>query len=162
MPHKLKFHLIAVGLIIVTISVLHSVFKPQASAPRIVHVVQYTPTITGATWGMNCNSRIEQTLAASPQRFAARPVMPTESEDSAAKAPLALVNANNVLNKVQTLCLDKEICNFRADNATLGELLPSCPNELKIQFYCSELERVRTVTFRQGQEVKLDCSGTRR
>lgn len=155
MSHKMKFHLLAMILIVLIVSVAHSLMQPAAQAPRIVTVVQYTPIIVDATWGKNCNPRIEEAM-----QYAApagpRPIIPDAS--APVKLPLAPVSHNNVLDTVKKLCADQMTCTFTADSLTLGELLPSCPNQLEIRYYCTEAERVRSVNFNQGGTVTLDCS----
>lgn len=160
MSYKLKFHLIAVVLIIITVSVLHALTKPAPLPARIVKVVQYSPTIVTATWGMNCNDRIAQEMAAKPQRYTARPVVPDASKP--AIPALTPVTRDNVLTKIQQLCDGQQTCTFRADSATLGDVMMGCYAELKIQYYCNELDRVNARTIQQGSDVTLDCATARR
>lgn len=156
MSHKMKFHLLAVVLIALIVSVIHSMTEPEVLPPRIVTVVQYSPIIVSATWGRNCNQQIEQAKLYTPP--VARPVVP----DASAPKPLALVERNNVLETVKTLCANQETCTFTANTGTLGEILPSCANQLELSYYCTEAERVRTVKSQQDNEVVLDCSRVRR
>lgn len=156
MSHKMKFHLIAIVLIVLIVSAISEFTKPEPLAPRIVTVVQYTPTILEATWGRNCNTNIDRALMNQPQRYAARPAVPDPSAPQ--EHVLARVQSNNVLAKIQGLCADQEICTLKADNTTFGEILPGCASKLELQYYCRETERVRRLTYNNNQVVKLDCS----
>ncbi len=159
MSYKMKFHLIALLLIILTISILHFAFKPAPAGPRIVQVVQYSPTILSASWGMNCNPRIEQALIQNPPRATVRSVIPGEAADT--KPMLAVVQANNVLTKVQSLCAGQQTCVFFANDETLGQIFSGCASELTLQYYCKETERVKALRVMNNTEAKLDCSYVR-
>lgn len=157
MSHKMKFHLIAVVLIVLIVSIVHSMMKPEALAPRIVTVVQYNPIIVDATWGRNCNPRIQQALAQMPA--GPRPIMPDEATASGRPS---LVSHNNVLDKVKELCANTDVCSFKANDQTLGPILSGCQAQLEIRYYCTEAERVRSTTATYNRDVKLDCSRVRR
>lgn len=156
MSHRMKFHLIAILLIVVIVSIVHTLTQPKALPPRIVAVAQYTPTILEATWGRNCNPQIADAMLQEPQRYEARPAVPDPSAPQ--QKPLAQVQHNNVLDAVKKLCDGQETCVIEANTETLGQILPTCQSKLEVQFYCKETERVRKRSVNQGQSLTLDCS----
>lgn len=159
MKSRLKFHLLAVTLIVLTVSLVHRFIGDNAPTPqKTVLVSQYPITIVNATWGKNCNSRIARALESeSGKRAAPRPVVPTGKETP----QLALVKSGNVLEKVRALCEGKSECSFSASATTLGEIFQDCTKNLELYYYCSEVERVNKRSFSQGQLVSLKCTPRR-
>lgn len=161
MKARLKFHLLAVTLIVLVVSMLHRTLGEDRAAPaqRTQVVAQYPLTIVSATWGKNCNphiSRAIQKQKAAP--ITARPAVPNGTDNS---QKLALVKNGNVTQKLQQICAGQAECNFPASSQALGEPFAECKKTLELHYYCSEVERVTKRTYPQGKTVSLKCNARR-
>jgi hypothetical protein len=116
---------------------------PEAIAPEKVYdeFIQ----IDSASWGMNCVSYANRY----PQQ---------EAEDEDDTPPLPL-RRDNVLRALSSLCNGYATCNFTITSETLGkDPVPSCTKELRIEYRCNDMEKVRRESFFDNQEeVILDC-----
>jgi hypothetical protein len=154
MNARMKFHLMAVTLIVLTVTLLSMLFPPaQKTVVKVTTVAQYPITIVNATWGKNCNARIERKL----QTLGIQRAKPRDFTGKASPAALALVKQGNVLSQLRKLCQGKGQCQFKADAKTLGEPFAECRKTLEVYYYCSETERVRKRSFSQGKIVSLKC-----
>lgn len=146
-------HVRAIAIISLVVIVLYLLIPAPSSQPTQVVGNRFVQ-ISSATWGLNCNFFIQQAMR-QPQ---AKPVADASGNIPPAPAPLALVKRNNVLLPISELCNGQNQCSFVADIAGLGDPLASCYKELEIGYRCFELDALTRKTFKQGENVVIDCT----
>jgi hypothetical protein len=141
-----KFHLIAAPVVLAAIAAAYLISSkmeqknaanPQASASA------ETLSISRATWGENCNALIE-----------------TFNTDTATSTPL--VEINNILERVSSICNGTPSCKFPANPRALGESpVPAnygCKKELVIEFRCNKLDLPSRIVAADEDKVEIDCA----
>lgn len=150
---NLKLHIIAVTafiflgmLVLVLTDSIHIGDPPPPLPTEAVQPLQeFFIVIDSATWGFNCAKFAEHIP----------PFKPTpENPDP----PLSL-RRDNVLRPISSLCNGTEYCEIPIIPELLGrDPIPSCTKEMRIEYRCNELERVRRkILYPKNQQVILDC-----
>lgn len=149
----LKLHVFAVtafvllGMLVLVLTDSIHFGEPPAPPPsqNAPAAQEFFMIIDSATWGYNC------------AKFASRlpPFKPTPEQPD---PPLAL-RRDNVLRPVSSLCNGTEACEIPVTAEVLGrDPIPSCTKEMRIEYRCNDLERVRRKIIYPGSDpVKLDC-----
>ncbi|MBY0355322.1 MAG: hypothetical protein K2Q12_06275, partial [Rickettsiales bacterium] len=139
---NLKLHIIATTIfvllgivILIATGRIHFGEQPAENAGEVArNIPKGYLQIDSASWGMNC------------MQFASRipPFKPTK-EDEVAPLPL---RRDNVLRVVSRLCNGNESCEIAINEETLGrDPIMNCTKELRVEYRCEEMERVRRQTF---------------
>lgn len=155
MAKNLKFHAVAIAIITVVVIILYMLVGPKPQEQVPAKPTDRFARISTATWGLSCNPQIEEA-----QRT--RNTMPL-AKDADGKIiqqePLQKVVINNVLPAVKTACEGQLDCQLLATDDVLGvQLVPGCYRQLNVNYRCSDLDRLVSVTIDQGQLLKIDCS----
>ena len=159
MNSRTRFHLTAIAAIFLTIYVVQMLNKQPVQQP-----VEQAPVISArfimvyeASWGLNCNQFIEQTLQA--RKAVASKYASDETPEYTDGQPdeLIMQEPNNALLKVSELCNTKEQCEFKATSVLLGEPFRNCNKELKIAYRCFEFDRLHYFETYEGQNVSIQC-----
>lgn len=151
---NMRFHVIALSSIIGLVVMVFAVsgkLSPKAPAQTQVEEEVYTPlgdklvTVWEASWGLNCNDQFggRRTFGSQNTQQRTTPAIPK----------------NNVLEKVAELCNGKEICEFKANIETLGNVSSAmrCRPELDVMYRCFDFDRPWNVHFRHDNNVRIDC-----
>lgn len=155
MLRRIRLHIIAVLSISIVIMMAYGMmFQLKPADPQAV-VNRFKVFILSATWGENCNTNIRAAIAAGVKRE-------PESDENANKLPAKsyeLVRRNNVLEVTGNVCNGQLVCAFKASKKIYNEdPFPGCYKNLEITYRCTDLDRVRAVHSREGEDVKLDCT----
>jgi hypothetical protein len=165
MHSRMKFHLIAITAICLTVVVVFSMRKPPEEAVSQAHSLSSQFIIIhSATWGMNCNQMVAQTIeehkllaekaakqppataANAPAKQAVAPVKPTMAQE------------NNALMALTNLCNNKEKCTFKPTGELFGTLGVRCYKDLEIAYRCFEVDRIRYASGEEDKDITIDCS----
>lgn len=155
MQHNYKFHAMAIGGICVAITILYLFIGPKAPPPVVEgpqgdRYIQ----IDYATWGEECNPYIQQTISAQ----AATPVTKDADGKIVQQEVPTLVQPNNVLGVVSSICNGKLTCQLNPTSKTLQlEPLASCYKKLQVRYRCFAYDRLWDLTIEQGKTAKIDC-----
>ena len=165
MHSRMKFHLIAITAICLTVVVVFSMREPPEEAvSQAQSLSSQFIIIHSATWGMNCNQTVVQTIAehrllaekAAKQPTAAPANAPANPATTPAKPTMA--QENNALMALTTLCNNKEKCTFKPTSALLGTMGVRCFKDLEIAYRCFEVDRIRYASGKEDKEFTIDCS----
>ncbi len=151
-----KFHAIALTVICVAITVLFFLFQPKEQ-PLVDDTLRGNRFIEvySATWGQECNPFIEQ------QMETRRKAPPTKDEKGEVikMEPLTLVETNNVIAGISSLCNGKLTCAINPTSDSLGiEPLPSCFKKLVVEYRCFSFDRLRRASIDQATNSTIDCN----
>ncbi len=155
MIKNFKFHAIALALITLIVLGLSQAMAPtpnqaDTAAAASGHAVQ----IVSASWGLNCNPSIAETMA---QRERTAPARDAQGNIIAQPA-LALVSSNNVLPTLQGLCDGKPRCTILANNEVLKlDPLTSCFKKLAVSYRCFTTDRLHATEVGQSENLDIDC-----
>lgn len=154
MDTRLKFHAIAIVMIIIIVSCLYVLFGPKKVQPMAAGNGGIGVEITSATWGENCNSAIADALA-ERQRTA----LPTDAAGNViAHKPLQPIEYNNALAAVQNLCNGRPTCEFRVNSEILGnDPMDNCFKRLAVSYRCSNFDPLTSKTISQNDVLLIDC-----
>ncbi len=165
--HNMRFHIIALSGIIVTVLIIFASSgklesppeqKPKAQTQTILDATGTTKqivieepigdrfvTIWEGRWGLNCNEIADRFRNRRP---GAPPAPPKQ-----------LVKFNNVRDKIAPLCDGKRDCEFIADVETLGNPAPNsgCRPTLELVYRCYSYDRPWRVTANMGEMVTINC-----
>lgn len=153
---RLKFHLIAITAISLIVLVLYRLIGPAqpVAAPSALATGQYVHVIS-ASWGLNCNPDIEETL-----RERANAPLPTDEHGNVVPhEPLSLMARDNVLATAQAICHGKPACEIFASNGMLKlDPIARCFKKLDLSYRCFEMDKLHITQTDQGELLKLDCT----
>jgi len=150
----MRIHVIAIGSITALVFLLYLLVVPKEAPEKAEFSGNNYVQISSATWGLNCNDHVRHAIKEAQAEIAAAP---REKRDEI-QIP-KLVTRNNALTHLSKLCNGKEVCNFLAESDIIGlDPIYSCFKNLEVSFRCFDVDRLRNMTFRQGDVAKLDCS----
>lgn len=155
MKKNMKFHAIAIAIISVVIVALYSFIGPKPVEKGPPKPTDRYVRITNATWGLECNSVIDEVSRARSAiplaKDAAGKVIPAE--------PLKRVSVDNVLPVVKQACEGQLACEVPANDDVFNITLPpGCYKKLNVNYRCSDVDRLAMLSIDQGQYLKIDCS----
>lgn len=158
MGSKIKFHAIAITLICSVVTVLYVFIGPKTAKQQPEQTTNgRTVTISGATWGENCNAYMAQSI----EDQNASPVEKDAKGYPVAKPIPRRVTPDNVLKPVGEACDGKPVCELYVDASTLGvDPLPTCFKRLNVTYRCFSFDRLNTLDVGQGETLKIDCTQT--
>lgn len=150
--NNLKFHLIAMSIIIGVISLVFFMIQrfqtpdlPVEEQPDIV-ASDRVIFVSKASFGLNCNEVYE--------RFKER------EHTMGVPIPNGMVESkpNNALLAITELCNGKKYCSFTATDSKFGlEPMSNCIRELEVEYRCFSYDRVWKERVRLNERMKLQC-----
>lgn len=147
----------AIGSITAVVLVMYLLIGPKsADEQKTVFAGTNYVQINSATWGLNCNQHIDYAIKEAQAERAAAPL--EKRKDIQIPEPVA---RNNVLSHMSELCNGKEVCSFLVESDIIGiDPVYSCYKELQLTYRCYDVDKLRSITFKQGDMLKLDCTPT--
>ncbi len=145
---NLKLHLILTGFVLIVVfGMLMATGKLDGkkapdSAPHNLADERFIQVIS-ATWGKNCNAYLRNVA---------------EEAKSENKKPPELVEENNALRIVSSLCNGKETCGFKVQPAVMGfDPAQRCRKKLNVQYRCFLTGLAKKATASDTQPLAIDC-----
>jgi len=159
MNNRMKFHLLAITTICITVILVFNTKKPPEQAPQAEPLSSRFVIVHSASWGLNCNGLIQQAIE-EYKTSEKKPVAPAAAgQPAATPAPEpTLAKENNAIMAMTDLCTNKVTCTFQATEALFGRLGVRCFKNMEIGYRCFEFDRIRYAEGKQDKEITLDCS----
>lgn len=159
MNSRQRFHLTSIVAILITVLVVYSVAKkPPEQQQQVRALGSRFIMIFEASWGVNCNEFIQQTIINRKARAAKYPVGEAPEPVDGQPKELLLQEPNNALLKLSEMCNTRETCVFKASAELFGEPYKTCNKALDILYRCFEYDRIHEIHGYEGQEVRIDCT----
>lgn len=150
----MKFHIIAIAVICVVITLLFLLIGPKNTAPQDPNAnSEFAIEIYSATWGLECNPYIQEA------NDHPKPPEKDANGNVIAQQPLKFVQPNNVLEVVSRACNGQMRCDITPTADTLGvDPMPSCAKTLNLSYRCYSYDRLWNVSVGQGSTTAIDCN----